>query len=158
MMGGTGTFGLVLLELSFEVGAIGEDPATLDEGAVEPLSHELHASLSEGVCATSFLFAVFPPASVRVFVDVGENAFTVSFAIFPVTVILSFLFIDHLPDAVLLVRFEVPFILVPRQVGVLPSALADLPFSSQSHPFFEVAFVDLHVAVHRRRPAREVPR
>ena len=53
--------GLVVFEHSFEIGAVGKDPAASNDFVLEPLSNQPHSSVTVSVAALAMLLSELPP-------------------------------------------------------------------------------------------------
>lgn len=102
------TLGLVLVELAFEVGAVGVDPLSSHQLPVLVVANVLLPSLVDDVGALAFLVAVDPLARVDIRIHVGHHALAVTVAVFPVAVVISDTNVLLLADAVLLVAVPLP--------------------------------------------------
>ena len=75
---------LVVFEGALVDFAIGEYPLSSDDICVLPFSLETHSGLAVNIGAFAVFLAVFEPAGEYVFVEVGEDPFAVSPAVFEV--------------------------------------------------------------------------
>lgn len=112
----------VVVEVAFEVGAVGVQPLSRYNLTAFVGAHVLHAGFVEDVSARSFLLACLPLARVDVLVDVDHDALSMPLAILPVAVILADSVIILLAYAVLLIIEPVSAI---RVLGLLPAVLLE---------------------------------
>jgi len=97
------TLGLVLVELALEVRAVRVDPLSSDELSVFVLADVFLSSLVDDVGALAFFVSVYPLAGVDIRINVSHDAFSVTVAVFPVSIVISDTNVFLLADAVLLV-------------------------------------------------------
>ena len=132
---------LIVLEASLPVEAVRVDPLSGLHLALFPGSDQFHACFLKHIGAVALLLAEAPPARINItgFL-IGEDTLSVTLTIFPVTMVLTDVVVDHLADAVPRVRLPLAVVLVTLlEVTVDSTAL--------SVPVEEVALVDIVVLV-----------
>lgn len=95
--------GLVVAEVSFEVGAVRVEPLARDELSIFEGTHVFLLGLPENVGALSVFVSVGPVARVHILVHVGHDAFSVAAPLFPVAVVFSHVFVSLFSNSRLLV-------------------------------------------------------
>lgn len=130
----TASLGLVVLEVSFEVGAVGVGPFARKESIFHPLSDIFHSRCIEDVSAMSVLLAVEPVPRKDVLVGVDIHPFTFLSAFHPLAIVLALISIDETTDSMLKIVLEISSVDVAVGVGVFSLAVSQLNGTSHT-PF-----------------------
>jgi len=96
---------LVKSEGALEVGTVGISPLSVHEVAILETSNVLLSCLFEDVSTLSVLLSLSPVARVDVLVLVSHHAFSVTFTLLPVAVILTDILVCLFTDSALLIVF-----------------------------------------------------
>ncbi len=147
---GSLAFGLVVVEVAFEVSAVGEDPLSAQEGAFFPLAEHFHAGLEEDESALALLEALVPQPRVEILVRVGEDSLSLSLSMSPVAIIRTLILVGGLSNAVPVILLPVSFIHVSILIRVLALALPQA--------FIELPLIRFSVRVRGQAFSSEVPR
>jgi len=94
---------LIIVEVSFEIGAVVVQPLAIDHLTVLEGANVLHARLLEDVGTCSVLLPLFPLTRVDVLVLVDHDALAMAFTVFPVPVILAYACVDLNTNSIFIV-------------------------------------------------------
>ena len=98
---GTPAHWLIVLKVSFPVEAVRIDPLPGLHLALFPRADQFHACFLKHIGAVALLLAEAPPARINITgLLIGEDTLSVTLTIFPVTMVLTDVVVDHLADAV----------------------------------------------------------
>ncbi len=115
---------LVMLELSLEIGAIGEQPLAMDQLALVPGSLEAHSRVIEHIGALAVLLASVPLPRVDILIGICVKSLALLLPGSPVPIVLALVSVPESADPVFVVVSEFALVLVPVRVGVFATAVS----------------------------------
>ena len=131
---------LVIGKAPGEAGSVGHDPVACNNFVVFPVTGQLQIIFRGVVGALALLVSKAPPTGINVARNVGENALSVTVAVFPITLVLSLSIVAHAAKAV-------SFVLDPATVILVASGSISIATASVSNSVEVLTFVNIAVGV-----------